>query len=137
MDRKMTTKEIKEFVAVGRRKTAVATVRLRYGSGKIEANGRSLKEYFAQEMQQSVVLAPLQALGIDNRYDMIIRISGGGLDAQSVACRLALSRALVMEEEERKHDLKVVGFLTRDPRRRERKKYGQPGARKRFQFSKR
>jgi small subunit ribosomal protein S9 len=128
---------IEENVATGRRKTAVASVRLRPGTGKIEVNGKALEEYFPVSFQQQTVLAPLEKINAADRYDMIIRVKGGGLDAQSIAARLGLSRALVQTDESLRHDFKSVGYLTRDPRKRERKKYGQPGARKRFQFSKR
>ena len=126
-----------EFIGVGRRKTAVASVRMRKGTGKIDVNKKSLKEYFPLEEQRDTVLAALESLDLMDSYDMIIRAKGGGVDAQAVAARLGISRALVLEDIERRGSLKAKGFLTRDPRKKERKKYGLAGARKRFQFSKR
>lgn len=133
----MKKNEIEENIGTGRRKTAVASVRLRPGKGQIDVNGRKIEDYFPLELQRKVILAPFEELRLGNNYDILIRVKGGGLEAQAGAIRLGLSRALVQESEERRQDLKAVGFLTRDPRRKERKKYGQPGARKRFQFSKR
>ena len=126
-----------ETVKTGRRKTAVANIRLRDGSGKIDVNGRKFEEYFTQDIQRKTILSPLEKLGGHKKYDMIIRVKGGGLEGQSIAVRLGLSRALVEQDEAVKHELKELGYLTRDPRKRERKKYGHAGARKRFQFSKR
>jgi small subunit ribosomal protein S9 len=128
---------IQELVATGRRKTAVASVRLRVGGGKIEVNGRPFEEYFPVELVRKAILSPLATCKLDNRFDIICRTVGGGVNGQAESMRLAIARALVSEEADRKHDLKEQGFLTRDPRKRERKKYGQKGARKRFQFSKR
>lgn len=130
-------KEIEEFVATGRRKTAVASVRLRPGAGEININGRPFSEYFPQELQRQTALSPLGKVGRSGQYDLIVRVKGGGIEGQVIAVRLGVARALVQESEERRHDLKVVGYLTRDSRKRERKKYGLKGARKRFQFSKR
>lgn len=127
----------KECVGVGRRKTAVATVRLRKGTGKIDINGRKFKNYFLSELQQKAVLSPLEKFNLERDYDLIIRAKGGGIEGQMIAARLGLARALVKEDEERRQVLKACGYLTRDPRKRERKKYGLAGARKRFQFSKR
>ncbi|WP_039358815.1 30S ribosomal protein S9 [Candidatus Protochlamydia amoebophila] len=128
---------LEETVATGRRKTAVASVRLRSGNGKIDINGRSLEEYFPLEIQRRTVFAPLENLGGNNRYDMVIRVKGGGVEAQAVAIRLGLARALVENDENLRHEFKSHGYLTRDSRKKERKKYGRAGARKRFQFSKR
>ncbi len=128
---------LKETVTTGRRKTSVASVRLRDGSGKIDVNGRPFDEYFTQEIQRKNILAPFEKLGGNKKYDLIIRVKGGGLEGQTIAVRLGLARALVEQDESLRHDLKEQGFLTRDPRKRERKKYGRAGARKRFQFSKR
>ncbi len=133
----MAKKKIEEFTATGRRKTAVSAIRLRPGNGKIDINGKSLKEYFQTEFQREIVMSPLKEMKGEGNYDIIIRIKGGGIEAQAGATRLGLARALVLEEEERRSDLKALGFLTRDPRKKERKKYGRAGARKRFQFSKR
>ncbi|CUI16496.1 30S ribosomal protein S9 [Candidatus Protochlamydia naegleriophila] len=128
---------LEETVATGRRKTAVASIRLRSGNGQVDINGRSLEEYFPLEIQRRTVFAPLEKLGGNNRYDMIIRVKGGGVEAQAVAIRLGLARALVENDENLRHDFKSHGYLTRDSRKKERKKYGRAGARKRFQFSKR
>jgi small subunit ribosomal protein S9 len=127
----------KENLGTGRRKTAVASVRLRPGTGKIDVNGRKFEEYFPLELQRRTILAPIEKFSSFEKYDIIIRVKGGGLQGQAIASRLGISRALVQEEEGRRHDLKVAHFLTRDPRKRERKKYGLAGARKRFQYSKR
>lgn len=131
-------KTIKESVATGRRKRAVSSVRLREGNGKIDVNGRSFSEYFPLEVQRSMILAPLREVNQDERkYDIIIRVSGGGIEGQAMATRLGVARALVKENEILKQSLKPLGFLTRDPRKKERKKYGHKKARKSFQFSKR
>ena len=131
------TKQPKEIIGVGRRKTAVASVWLRKGNGKILVNQKELETYFSTAEQRNTLLAPLAMCDLEAKYDLVIRVTGGGLEAQAVAARLGLSRALVEEDEDRRALLKAEGFLTRDPRKKERKKYGQPGARKRFQFSKR
>ena len=127
----------KESIGVGRRKRAVAAVRLRRGKGNIDINGRKIEEYFTTELQRETILSPLVKLQLENNYDIIIRAKGGGIQGQMIAARLGIARALVKEDEERRAVLKGEGFLTRDPRKRERKKYGLAGARKRFQFSKR
>jgi small subunit ribosomal protein S9 len=128
---------IKETIGIGRRKTAVSSVRLRKGNGIIDVNGCTLNEYFPSQLQRDTILSPLKKFSDPDKYDMIIRIKGGGMEAQAVATRLGISRALVQENEEIRSELKGLGYLTRDPRKRERKKYGLKGARKRFQFSKR
>lgn len=128
---------IQETTATGRRKTAVSSVRLRPGSGNIEVNGSPLETYFPLELQRTTILSPLAKYGVQSNYDITIRVKGGGIEGQVIATRLGLTRALVKEDENKRHDFKELGFLTRDPRKRERKKYGQKGARKRFQFSKR
>jgi small subunit ribosomal protein S9 len=126
-----------EIVTTGRRKTAVASVRVRPGSGGVDINGRKLEEYFTLEIQRRCVLAPFQNIGGHASFDMIIRVKGGGVEAQAVATRLGVARALVQYDERLHADFKDKGFLTRDSRKKERKKYGHAGARKRFQFSKR
>jgi small subunit ribosomal protein S9 len=126
-----------EKVGTGRRKTSVASVRLRPGTGKIDVNGRTMEDYFPLELQRRTILAPIEKFSSADKYDLIIRVKGGGIQGQVIAARLGISRALVQEDDRRRHDLKSVGFLTRDSRKRERKKYGLAGARKRFQFSKR
>jgi len=128
---------VEERLGTGRRKTAVASIRLRSGDGKVDINGRSIEQYFPLKIQRKTVFAPLDKLGGHGRYDMIIRVRGGGIEAQAVAIRLGLARALVENDDNLRHDFKLRGYLTRDARKRERKKYGRPGARKGFQFSKR
>ena len=130
-------KKFEEQTATGRRKTAVAAVRMRPGSGKIDVNGREFNEYFPLELQRSTILAPLQQTQLIGRYDLLIRVKGGGIEAQAIAARLGIARCLVKENDSFRPDLKEVGFLTRDSRKREREKYGLAGARKRFQYSKR
>ncbi len=126
-----------ETIGIGRRKTAVSSVRMRRGTGIIDVNGRTFEEYFPLPLQRELILAPLQKFSNPEKVDLVIRVKGGGLEGQAVATRLGISRALVQENEEIRGELKDLGFLTRDPRKRERKKYGRKGARKRFQFSKR
>ncbi|MCI0382722.1 MAG: 30S ribosomal protein S9 [Chlamydiae bacterium] len=127
----------KEYLGTGRRKTAVSSVRLRPGKGNVDVNGKKFEEYFLDPLQRQLILAPIQKFAKSDHYDLIIRVKGGGIQGQALATRLGVSRALVEEKEERRKDLKDLGFLTRDPRKRERKKYGLAGARKRFQYSKR
>ena len=128
---------MEEFVATGRRKTAVSSVRIRPGSGKIDINGREFDEYFPLEIQRQAILAPFEKLNGNSRHDMIIRVKGGGVEGQVIASRLGIARALLLIDENLHQDFKSQGFLTRDPRKKERKKYGRAKARKRFQFSKR
>src|SRR5262249_44953642 len=123
-------------VATGRRKTSVARVRMTAGSGKIDINGRSFEEYFPTAPLQNAVLQPLQTVKLANAYDISINATGGS-SGQAGAVRLAISRALLQVDNNLRATLKVEGLLRRDPRMKERKKSGQPGARKRFQFSKR
>jgi len=127
----------KENLGTGRRKTAVASVRLKRGTGVFTVNDKKIEEYFPLESQRSTLLAPFNKLGLDNQYDVFVRVKGGGVEGQVVATRLGISRALVEESQERRKTLKEFAFLTRDPRMKERKKYGRAKARKRFQFSKR
>jgi small subunit ribosomal protein S9 len=126
-----------EFIATGRRKTSVARIRLIPGSGKIDINGRSFEDYFPSTPLQNTVLQPLQTVKMVNSYDVSINTSGGGPAGQAGAARLAIARALIQVDENLRKALKSDGLLRRDPRMKERKKSGQPGARKRFQFSKR
>jgi small subunit ribosomal protein S9 len=126
-----------EYVAVGRRKTAVARVRLTPGSGKIVVNGRSFEDYFKTQALQNTVLRPFEVAKQLNQFDVKVNADGGGINGQAGALRLAVSRALIDSNPELRAALKAEGFLRRDPRMKERKKPGQPGARKRFQFSKR
>ena len=126
-----------EYVAVGRRKTAVARVRLTPGSGKIIVNGRTFEDYFKTQALQNTVLRPFEVAKQLNQFDVRVNADGGGINGQAGALRLAVSRALIDSNPELRAALKAEGFLRRDPRMKERKKPGQPGARKRFQFSKR
>jgi len=123
--------------ALGRRKAAVARVYFKEGKGNITINNREFKNYFPQETLQYVVLQPLNLLNVLETYDIKVNLDGGGFNGQAEAVRLAFSRALVKIDAENKPELKKAGFMTRDPREVERKKPGQPKARKRFQFSKR
>ena len=123
--------------ALGRRKSAVARVFLTEGTGKITINKRDLTEYFPSSILQFVVKQPLQLLEVLEKYDIEANIDGGGFTGQSQALRLAIARALYKLNPEDKSALRKAGFVTRDPRQVERKKPGQPKARRRFQFSKR
>ena len=127
----------KEFIATGRRKDAVARIRMSAGTGKIHVNGRSFEEYFKTTALQNTVLQPFELTQVVNQFDVSVNTTGGGITGQAGAVRLAVSRALTESNAELRGPLKAQGFLTRDPRMKERKKAGQPGARKRFQFSKR
>jgi len=129
--------QVTEFLGTGRRKTAVARVRLAPGSGKILVNGRPIENYFVTENQRMVVTSPLTLTETTTKFDVKVNVAGGGLDGQAGAVRHGISRALLKVDLAMRPSLKAEGLLTRDPRERERKKYGQPGARKRFQYSKR
>jgi small subunit ribosomal protein S9 len=129
--------QTQKFIATGRRKTSVARIRMTPGSGKIDINGRSFEDYFPTAPLQNAVLQPLQAAKVVNTYDLSINTTGGGMAGQAGAARLAISRALLQADANLRGTLKADGLLRRDPRMKERKKSGQPGARKRFQFSKR
>ncbi len=126
-----------EFIATGRRKNAVARIRMAAGNGKIDVNGKTFEEYFPTIPLQNTVLQPLQTVKLTNSYDLSINASGGGPTGQAGAARLAIARALIQVDANLRGTLKAEGLLRRDPRMKERKKAGQPGARKRFQFSKR
>jgi small subunit ribosomal protein S9 len=126
-----------EHLGTGRRKTAVARVRLASGSGKVTVNGRALENYFVVDTQRMHLLQPLVSTDTLNKYDVSVNVSGGGPNGQAGAVRHGIARALVEADANLRPTLKSQGLLTRDPRMKERKKYGQPGARKRFQFSKR
>ena len=126
-----------EFLATGRRKTAVARVRMAAGTGKILVNGRAFENYFPVEAQRLVVQQPLVITDSATKFDIRINVEGGGPFGQAGAVRHGIARALLKFDANLRPPLKAEGLLTRDPRMRERKKYGQPGARKRFQFSKR
>ncbi|MEO6183933.1 MAG: 30S ribosomal protein S9 [Verrucomicrobiota bacterium] len=133
----MADSKIQEFLGTGRRKTAVARVRLASGSGKITVNGRALENYFLTETLRSVVGEPFSATETAGKFDVRVNVQGGGPSGQAGAVRHGISRALIKADANYRPNLKSEGLLTRDPRMKERKKYGQPGARKRFQFSKR
>jgi small subunit ribosomal protein S9 len=123
--------------ATGRRKEAVARVRLMPGSGKIQVNGRSLEDYLQRDTLVLQALRPLKVTETEGRFDIVARVHGGGLSGQAGALSHGMARALVKFQPELRPVLRKEGLLTRDPRMKERKKYGQPGARKRFQYSKR
>jgi small subunit ribosomal protein S9 len=124
-------------IGTGRRKTAVARVYLREGSGKIVVNGKKLDEYFLIAEQVLIVRKPLMVTSNENKFDILINVFGGGLNGQAGACLHGISRALTQVDQSNYASLKANGYLTRDSRMVERKKYGQRGARRRFQFSKR
>ena len=126
-----------EFIATGRRKEAVARIRMSAGTGKIEVNGRAFEDYFKTTNLQNTILTAFELVKANNTYDVSVNATGGGMNGQAGAVRLAISRALIEANPELRAILKPAGFLTRDARMKERKKPGQPGARKRFQFSKR
>jgi len=126
-----------QHLGTGRRKAAVARVFLRPGNGRITVNNRPFNEYFTTETARAVVRQPLLATETTDRFDVLVLVDGGGFSGQATAARLGISRALVEFNAELRARLKSAGYLTRDPRSHERKKYGQKGARKRFQFSKR
>jgi len=121
----------------GRRKTSVARVFLRPGTGNLKVNGRALEAYFPSETQRAQVRLPLQAVDLLERFDALITVRGGGISAQAGAARLGVARAVIASDVDLRPKVKKLGLLTRDSRSKERKKCGQKGARKRFQFSKR
>ncbi len=123
--------------ATGRRKTSVARVWLFPGTGKITVNGKDLLDYFGRRTLDMIIRQPFLVTRTEGQYDVRATVKGGGLSGQAGAMLLGIARALVKINEEFRKGLREKGFLTRDPRMKERKKYGQPGARKRFQFSKR
>lgn len=129
--------EITKYAAVGRRKESVARVSLIPGKGAITVNSRPYEKYFLRETDRIIVTQPLAITNNVNKYDINANISGGGLTGQAGALRLGIARALVSSEPEFKDLLRKGGYMTRDPRAKERKKYGQKGARKRFQWTKR
>ena len=126
-----------QYMGTGRRKTSVARVILRPGDGKIVINSRPVEEYFPTETARTTVKQALLATETADKFDVLVLAGGGGITGQADAARLGIARALVEFNGELRPRLKKLGFLTRDPRKKERKKYGQKGARKRFQFSKR
>ena len=126
-----------QYLGTGRRKTSVARIFLRSGKGAITVNGRSLEQYFVSEASRAIVRQALLATETADKFDILILADGGGPAGQAGAARLGIARALIEFNSELRPKLKSLGLLTRDPRAHERKKYGQKGARKRFQFSKR
>jgi small subunit ribosomal protein S9 len=129
--------QLAEFLGTGRRKTAVARVRISSGEGKIVVNGKLFDDYCRQEVMQKIVLSPLKIAGIAGKINARVNVFGGGVSGQAGAIRLGIARALCKMDIGLRSALKKAGYLTRDGRKKERKKPGQPGARKRFQFSKR
>ncbi len=128
---------MEQINAVGRRKASVARVYLRKGEGKVTVNGKDYREYFPQMHVTASVVDPLQTVEVATAYDVVVNVKGGGFKGQAEAVRMGIARALVSLNEEFRKPLKVKKFLMRDPRAVERKKYGRPKARRRFQFSKR
>jgi len=126
-----------EFLGTGRRKTSVARVRLTSGTGKITINGRAFENYFPMDTLRGVATQPLTLAGAADKFDVHVSLSGGGPHGQAGAMRHGIARALLAVDANLRTTLRAGGLLTRDPRMKERKKYGQPGARKRFQYSKR
>ncbi|MFZ2323304.1 MAG: 30S ribosomal protein S9 [Ignavibacteriaceae bacterium] len=124
-------------IYVGRRKTAVARVILRSGNGKITVNNKEFEQFFPQLLSREDILLPFKATETKGKYDVLVNVNGGGTTGQAQAVRLGIARALIEINPDFRSSLKVDGLLTRDPRMVERKKYGRPKARKRFQFSKR
>jgi len=130
-------RKIEQYLGTGRRKSSVARIFLRPGSGKFTVNGRALENYFCTDASRTVAKQPLVTVEMAEKFDVLVLADGGGTSGQAGAIRLGIARALVAFNAELRPALKKAGFLTRDPREHERKKYGQKGARKRFQFSKR
>lgn len=126
-----------EYLGTGRRKTSVARVRLAPGTGKFVVNGRTMEAYFVVDSQRLLVMQPLVATESGSKFDVRVNVQGGGPTGQAGAVRHGIARALLEADANLRPTLKAHGYLTRDPRMKERKKYGQPGARKRFQYSKR
>jgi len=133
----MAEKKDPKIGGTGRRKTSVARVNLLPGSGKITVNGRAFEEYFPVENHRTLAARPLMATSTNDKFDVLVNVKGGGPSGQAGAVRMGLARALLGTDADLRPTLKSEGLLTRDSRMKERKKYGQPGARKRFQFSKR
>ena len=125
------------FYGTGKRKTAIARTRLYPGTGKIEVNGRAVEEYFPRETLRMIINQPLKLLNLEGKFDIKVNVTGGGISGQAEAIRHGISRALLEYDPDLRKPLKAAGFITRDARKKERKKYGQPKARKKFQFSKR
>ncbi len=125
------------YYGTGRRKSSVARVRVYNGTGKITVNDRDIDDYFGLETLKLIVRQPLNTTGTDGKFDIVVRVAGGGVSGQAGAIRHGLARALLVYDENTRAELKKAGFLTRDPRMKERKKYGLKAARRAPQFSKR
>ena len=126
-----------QYIATGRRKRSVARVRMMQGTGKITVNGRSFNDFFTRESHRLVIMQPLELVKLPTQYDIFALVDGGGGSGQAGAIKLGIARSLVKIQEDLKSVLKKAKFLTRDPRARERKKYGRKRARRRFQYTKR
>lgn len=126
-----------QYNATGRRKTSIAQVFIKPGTGTITINKKPFNEYFPYETMKMIIQQPLNVVGVNGKYDLTVRVNGGGVSGQASAIRHGIARALISINSDFRGKLKKEGLLTRDPRVVERKKYGQKGARKRFQFSKR
>jgi Ribosomal protein S9 len=126
-----------QYIATGRRKNSIARVRLMNGDGKITVNKRPFAEYFPREVNRLIIMQPLELVNLVAKFDIHANCNGGGLSGQAGAVKLGIARALIKFDTELRASIKKAGFLTRDPRARERKKYGRKRARRRFQFSKR
>ena len=133
----MASTKSEKWLATGRRKSSIARVELKKGKGSFLVNGRDFNDFFNRETQKMIIKKPLELLELDNQYDISVNVTGGGASGQAGAVRLGISRALEKINGDYRPILKSNGMLTRDSRKVERKKYGQPGARKKFQFSKR
>lgn len=125
------------FAATGKRKTAVARVRLNPGDGRVTVNRRSLEDYFGRPTSRMIVFQPMEVTGTTGQFDVVANVRGGGISAQAAAIRHGITRALIEANAEHRPPLKKAGYITRDPRQVERKKYGRHKARKRPQYSKR
>mgnify|MGYP001327593112 CR=1 FL=1 len=133
----MANSKNQKWIATGRRKSSIARVELKAGKGQFLVNGRDFNEYFNRDTQKMVIKRPFEILELNNQYDVSVNVTGGGSTGQAGAVRLGISRVLEKINADFRSTLKANGMLTRDSRKVERKKYGQPGARKKFQFSKR
>ncbi len=127
----------KEFYATGKRKTSVARIRMKAGEGKFTVNDRDLENYFGLETARMMIFHPLELTGTVGQFDICVNVDGGGIIGQAGAVRHGITKALLTIKDEFRESLKKAGLITRDSRKKERKKYGQKGARKRFQYSKR
>ncbi len=133
----MTTQPEGALYGTGRRKSSVARVWLKAGEGRMVVNRRPLQEYFSRAAHQTLIVQPLKSAGVEGKFDLLANVAGGGMSGQAGAVRLGVARALLAADGSLRTTLRKAGLLTRDPRVKERKKYGQKGARARFQFSKR